>query len=146
MRASASMPLVSRVVSIDGYKLLDGGMTDSIPLKYFESLGYNRNVVILTQPREYKKSPASLMWLMKIMLHKYPLLVKAMHQRHEIYNQETADVFAKADQGQVFVICPDQPLGISRTENNPNELQRVYDQGRQTAIALLPKIKEFLQK
>lgn len=144
MRASASMPLVSRVVSIDGYKLLDGGMTDSIPLKYFESIGYNRNVVILTQPRDFRKKTASLMWLMKLMLHKYPLLVEAMRRRPEVYNEETADVFEKADLGEAFVICPEKPLGISRTENNPDELQRVYDEGRKTATQLLPKLKEFL--
>ena len=146
MRASASMPLVSRVVKIDGYKLLDGGMTDSIPLKYFESIGYNRNVVILTQPREYRKKPASLMWLMKIMLHKYPLLVEAMRNRPNVYNEQTADIFAKADRGEVFVICPSAPLGISRTENNTNELQRVYDEGRRITTELLPKLKEFLNK
>ena len=146
MRASASMPLVSRVVKVDGYKLLDGGMTDSIPLRYFESIGYNRNVVILTQPREFHKKPASLMWLMKIMLHKYPLLVEAMRQRSKIYNEQTADVFAKADRGEVFVIYPEKPLGISRTENNPDELQRVYDMGRQTALELLPQVREFLEK
>ena len=146
MRARASMPLVSRVVSIDGYKLLDGGMTDSIPLTYFESIGYNRNIVILTQPREFQKKPASLMWLMKIMLHKYPLLVQAMRQRHNTYNQKTSEIFAKADRGELFVICPEKPLGISRTENNTTELQRVYDEGRQTATKLLPSIKEFLEK
>ena len=144
MRASASMPLASSVVEIDGYKLLDGGMTDSIPLKYFESIGYNRNVVILTQPREFQKKPASLMGLMKIMLKKYPKLVDAMKRRHIVYNEETADVFTKADRGEVFVICPKQSLGISRTENNPDELQRVYDEGRRTALELLPEIKEFL--
>ena len=146
MRASASMPLVSRVVKVDGYKLLDGGMTDSIPLKYFESIGYNRNVVILTQPRDFKKKPASLMWLMKIMLCKYPRIVEAMRNRPNIYNEETADVFAKADRGELFVICPEKPLGISRTENDTNELQRVYEEGRQTATLLLPKIREFLEK
>ena len=146
MRASASMPLVSRVVSIDGYKLLDGGMTDSIPLTYFESIGYNRNIVILTQPREFQKKPASLMWLMKIMLHKYPLLVQAMRQRHNTYNQKTSEIFAKADRGELFVICPEKPLGISRTENNTTELQRVYDEGRQMATELLPKLKDFLNK
>ena len=146
MRASASMPLASRVVKIDGYKLLDGGMTDSIPLKYFESIGYNRNVVILTQPRDFRKKPASLMWLMKIMLHKYPLLVEAMRNRPNVYNEETADVFEKAARGEVFVICPEQPLGISRTENNPEELQRVYDEGRRIATESIPKLKEFLNR
>ena len=144
MRASASMPLASSVVKVDGYKLLDGGMTDSIPLKYFESLGYDRNVVILTQPREYQKKPASLMGLMRIMLKKYPKLVDAMSRRHIVYNEETSDVFAKADCGEVFVICPKEPLGISRTEKNPDELQRVYDEGRNLATDLLPSIKSFL--
>ena len=86
------------------------------------------------------------MGLMKILLWKYSKLVAAMSQRHKVYNEETADVFAKADRGEVFVICPDQPLGISRTESNPDELQRVYDQGRRIARELLPKIKEFLEK
>ena len=144
MRASASMPLASSVVEIDGYKLLDGGMTDSIPLKYFESIGYNRNVVILTQPREYQKKPASLMGLMRLMLKKYPKLVDAMSRRHVVYNEQTADVFSKADRGEVFVICPKQPLGISRTEKDPDELQRVYDEGRRTAFELLPKLRTFL--
>lgn len=146
MRASASMPLASSVVEVDSYKLLDGGMTDSIPLKYFESLGYNRNVVILTQPRDYQKKPASLMGLMKIMLKKYPKLVEAMSRRHIVYNEETADVFAKAERGQVFVICPKEPLGISRTEKDPDQLQRVYDQGRSIATELLPEIKRFLNE
>ena len=144
MRASASMPLASSVVEIDGYKLLDGGMTDSIPLKYFESIGYDRNVVILTQPREYQKKPASLMGLMRVMLRKYPKLVAAMSRRHLVYNEETADVFAKAERGEVFVICPAAPLGISRTEKNPDELQRVYDEGRSIATKLMPQLKAFL--
>lgn len=144
MRASASMPLASHVVKIDGYELLDGGMTDSVPLRFFEGLGYNRNVVILTQPREFRKKPASLMWLVKAALHRYPLAVQAMKNRPQVYNEETADVFAKADRGEVFVICPEKPLGISRTEKDPDELQRVYDEGRRIATAVLPKLRAFL--
>lgn len=146
MRASASMPLASSVVEVDGYKLLDGGMTDSIPLKYFEGLGYNRNVVVLTQPREFQKKPANLMGLMRVMLRKYPKLVDAMSRRHIVYNEETADVFAKADRGELFVICPAAPLGISRTEKDPNELQWVYEEGRRIALEQLPKIKRFLDE
>ena len=86
------------------------------------------------------------MGLMRLMLRKYPKLVDAMSRRHIVYNEETADVFEKAARGEVFVICPDQPLGISRTENNPNELQRVYDEGRRIATKLLPQLKEFLDK
>ncbi|MBO7638026.1 MAG: patatin family protein, partial [Treponema sp.] len=121
MRASASMPIASKVVDVDGYKLLDGGMTDSIPLEYFESLGYNRNLVILTQPRDFTKESSSLMGLMKIILRKYPKIIDAMKERAERYNQVTKNIFEKADRGEVFVICPEKSLGISRTEKDPDQ-------------------------
>lgn len=146
MRASASMPIASHVVKVDGYTLLDGGMTDSIPLEYFESIGYNRNVVILTQPREFIKETAGLMGLMKILLHKYPKIIEAMKHRAEFYNRETREIFEKADRGEVFVICPEKSLGISRTEKNPDELQRVYDEGKRIAEEQLEKVKSFLTR
>lgn len=146
MRASASMPLVSHIVEVDGYKLLDGGMTDSIPLKYMEENGYSKNIVILTQPRDYKKKPASLMGLMKIALKKYPAMITAMQNRHIVYNEEQQYVFEREKSGDTFVICPDADLGISRTEKNVDELQRVYDEGRATAIKQLKQIEEFLHK
>ncbi|MCR4735102.1 MAG: patatin family protein [Treponema sp.] len=144
MRASASMPLASKVVKVDGYELLDGGMTDSIPLSYFESIGYNRNLVILTQPRDFRKKPASLMGLMKLALHKYPAIVEAMKNRPAVYNQETAEVFEKERKGEVFVICPEKSLGISRTEKNPQELERVYEEGKKIALQRLEELQKFL--
>lgn len=143
MRASASMPLASRPVSIDGYTLLDGGMTDSIPLKYFESIGYEKNIVVLTQPRDYVKEKASLLGLMKLLLWKYPKLAAAMAKRHEVYNYEKLYVFEKEKQGEVLVLCPEKKLGIKRTENNPSELKRVYEEGRKVAEKHLSQIKKF---
>lgn len=145
MRASASMPLASKIVKVDGYELLDGGITDSIPLEYFEKIGYNKNVVVLTQPREYQKKDNKLMWLIKIMLKKYPMITEAMKNRAKVYNQEKAYVFEKEQHGDVFVICPEKDLGISRTEKNPDELQRVYDLGRKTMQKNLEKLKLFMQ-
>ena len=144
MRASASMPAVSRIVEIDGRKLLDGGITDSIPLAYFESIGYDRNVVVLTQPESYRKGPNRLLWLMRLILRRYPMIVKALRDRHLEYNQTTANVRQRAAQGDVLVICPDKPLGISRTEQNPDELQRVYEEGRRIAASQLDRIRQFL--
>lgn len=141
MRASGSMPLASNPVEIDGYTLLDGGITDSIPLKYFEDLGYDKNVVILTQPRTYKKKPNSLIPLMKIMLRKYPAIVEAMVHRHEMYNAETEYVFAQEAKGLVTVICPDEDLNLSRTEKNPDELQRVYDIGREVGLRYVEQLR-----
>ena len=144
LRASASMPLVSKVVRIDGRKLLDGGITDSIPIKYFESLGYNRNVVILTQPADYKKSPAKMMPLIRAALKKYPAVAEAMSKRHIVYNEEKRYVFEKAALGEIFVICPERPLGIRRTESDPDKLQQVYDEGRNIALEQLDSVKDFL--
>lgn len=144
MRASASMPLVSHIVEVDGYKLLDGGMTDSIPLEYFESLGYSKNIVILTQPENYEKKPASLIGLMKLMLKKYPAIVQAMKNRHKVYNEEKDYTFKRAEEGAALVICPEKDLGISRTEKNVDELQRVYEEGRRIAEKHLEEIKRFL--
>ncbi len=145
MRASASMPLVSRVVKVDGYELLDGGMTDSIPLKAFEDMGYEKNLVILTQPREFVKEASPSLKYMKFSLRKYPKLYEAMLHRHEVYNQEKAYVFEQERNAKCFVLCPPEPLGISRTEKNPNELQRVYDLGRLAAQENLTKLMEFFK-
>lgn len=146
MRASGSMPIVSRVVEIENKKLLDGGITDSIPLEYFESLGYNKNIVVLTQPREYKKGPNKLIWLAKMMLKQYPNIIKAMANRHVKYNQQKEYVFNKSDRNEVLVICPDKPLDIKRTEKDPVELQRCYDAGRLAAKTRLQEIKDYLKK
>lgn len=146
MRASASMPLVSRPVQIDGYKLLDGGMTDSIPLKYFESIGYKKNLVILTQPESFKKEKSSAMSLMKLALKKYPELYKAMAKRHEVYNQEKDYVFEQVKNGMAMVILPESSLGISRTEKDVNELERVYQEGRRLGLKHLDQVREFLKK
>ena len=142
MRASASMPLASKVVKIDGYELLDGGITDSIPLKYFESLGYSKNLVVLTQPRDYLKKDNKLIWLIKIMLKKYPNIVHAMKNRAKVYNQEKEYVFEQEKLGKTFVICPEHDLKISRTEKNPDELQRVYNLGRKV---MQEKLEEFVK-
>ncbi len=146
MRASASMPLVSRVVKIDGYELLDGGIADATPYLYMESLGYDRNVVILTQPADYRKEKSALLPLVRLALRRYPRLAEAMAHRAENYNRHIAYIAQKEKEGQALVIRPPEPLGIHRTEKNPAELERVYQIGRQEALRQLDEIRRFLQK
>ncbi|MCQ2089371.1 MAG: patatin family protein [Fibrobacter sp.] len=146
MRASASMPLAARLVDIQGRKYMDGGIADSIPLQYFESIGFNRNIVILTQPRSYVKKKNLLVPIMRLVYRKYPKLVDAVAARHVMYNEETRYVFEQEKQGNVMVLCPDASLGIGRTENDVVKLQRVYDQGRELAMQRLDEIKAFLKK
>lgn len=88
LRASASMPMAARIVSIDGFNMLDGGISDSVPLKFMEDSGYDRNVVILTQPRDYVKEKNKLMPMLRIVYRKYPNLLKTMENRHKMYNSE----------------------------------------------------------
>lgn len=144
MRASASMPLVSRVVEIDGLRLLDGGMSDSIPLEFFEKTGYDKNIVVLTQPRVYQKKKNKLFPVIKLMLGKYKGLVKAMETRHEMYNRQKEYVFSREKSGDVFVIAPKTPLPVSRIEHDGEKLRLAYEEGRKTAMENLEKLKEFI--
>lgn len=146
IRASASMPLVSRVVEIDGQGLLDGGISDSIPLKFFEEQGYEQNVVILTQPRGYVKKKNSLQWLMKLLLKQYPKVLEAMEQRHIVYNETLQYILQKEQEGSVFVIAPEEKLDIGRTEKDPEKLRQVYALGRKAAEARLQELKTFLKQ
>lgn len=144
IRASASMPLVSKMVEIDGRKLLDGGISDSIPLRYFESIGYNRNVVILTQPDCFEKKENGLLFFIRLKYRNYPQLVRAMEERHLVYNETLRYIAEKEKAGEILVLRPQQPLPVSRVEKNPNRLQAAYEIGRADALRRLEEIKAFL--
>ena len=143
IRASASMPLVSRVVTIDGYKLLDGGVADSIPLAYYEHMGYERNVVIMTQPKGYQKSHNRLMPLMRMSLHKYPRMVEALDCRHLMYNKELEYVAQAEREGRCLVIRPDEKIPIGHISHNPDEMRHVYEMGRKTGERYLDRIAGY---
>lgn len=143
MRASASMPMVSRPVKVGGYTLLDGGMSDSIPLRFMHDKGYAKNVVILTRPRSYVKKPTNRLML-QAGLRKYPAMIDVMADRHKMYAFERAYVFESEKQGNTLVLCPDQALSVNHTEHDPEKLQEAYDEGRKVALRELDKIKEFM--
>ncbi len=146
MRASASMPLVSNVVSIGDWKFLDGSAADSIPLAYFQSLGYEKNLVILTRPLGYTKKKTSSLPLIRLKYQKlYPGIVRAMERRHIMYNETLEYIEQQEKEGNTFVIRPPRDLKIARTANNPEELKRIYRMGRHTAKKYLNRIKEFMK-
>jgi len=145
IRASASMPLVSRIVEADGMLLLDGGISDSIPLKYYQSIGYEKNLVILTRPQNYVKGPNKLMPLMNLRLRRFPNFLKTMANRHNDYNEAIRYIRKEEQKGTTFVLCPDEELPISRVEHDPERIQNVYNIGREVAYRNLEKIKDFLE-
>lgn len=143
MRASASMPLVSRVVSVDGYDLLDGGISDSIPVGWFYKKGYKKNIVVLTRDRNYRKKKNRMIPLFHMMLKEYPQLARAMRTRHLMYNQQLRLVEKMEQAGKALVIRPSREIEISRTESNPDKLEEVYQLGRQDAEKKIKEIRDF---
>ena len=143
IRASASMPLVSKIVELEGYKLLDGGVADSIPLAYFESLGYKRNVVILTQPLGYQKAHNRLMPLMRMSLRGYPKMIEAMDKRHIMYNRQLEFVAQAEREGRCLVIRPEKKIPIGHISHDPNQMRLVYEQGRTVGEQYLNRIRDF---
>lgn len=144
LRASASLPLVSKIVEVNGKKLLDGGMTDSIPLRAFENMGFNKNVVVATRSDNYIKEDEQTV-LTSLMYNNYPKFVSAVRYRAKMYNDEKAYIHLQEQLGNVFFIRPEEELDISRTDTDPEHLETVYQIGRKDAEKRLSELKEFLR-
>lgn len=143
MRASASMPYVSRMVHYGDKKLLDGGCADSIPVKAFRRMGYKKNVVVLTRSAEYTKTPENTM-AAKLFYRKYPHFCEVLKRRHEQYNHSLAYLRKLEKRGLVYVIRPSETLSIGRMEHDMEKVQQVYDLGRKDALHHIETLKEWL--
>lgn len=146
LRASASMPFVSRISEIGGKKYLDGGICDSIPLRAFQKMGYERCVVVQTRAAGYQKKPNKLGWLAPLVYRKYPKFAAAIKNRHIMYNNELEQIEQAQKKGAAFVIRPSKNVKIHHMETDKKVLQAVYDLGRGDAIKLLPELKKFLKE
>ena len=144
MRASASMPLVSTIVEIDGKKYLDGGIADSIPLEFAQEIGCEYNVVILTRPEGYVKEKNSFLPAIKLRYKKYPKFVEAVENRHERYNECLSFIRNREKDGYAFVLRPSVEIDVKTVENSPERLQKAYDLGRRDATACIDKVIEFV--
>ena len=144
MRASASQPVLSRPVKIGDSLYLDGGMRDSIPLKYMRDHGYDRNIVILTQPEGFVKQQMKVMPLVKLLTLGHPKIAEALESRPAMYNEQTAYVAECEKAGNTLVIRPDAPLGLKTVVHDPDELRRVYKLGREAAEKRMGEIRAFM--
>lgn len=144
LRASSALPLVSKIVEIDGKKYLDGGLTDSIPVDFAKSLGFDKLIVILTQPFEYRKKPSSGR-LYRLFYKDYPKFVEVASKRYQHYNEAVEKIIQMEEAGEVYVIRPDQALEIGRLERDPDKLEAVYEIGIRDGQATLADLKEYLQ-
>ncbi len=146
LRASASMPFVSRISYIDGKAYLDGGIADSIPVRAFQNMGYERCVVVQTRAADYTKKPNKLTWLAYLLYRHFPNFIEAIKNRHIMYNNELKDIEEMQKNNQVIVIRPSKLIKISHTEKNKQVLRAVYELGRQDAQNALPSLRKFIAK
>ena len=144
LRASASLPVFSKIVEIDGKKLLDGGICDSIPLKASKNLGFDKNVVVLTRPAGYRKKKSKFSTFSKWLYRIYPNFAKAIENRSDMYNEQLAYVENEAvNSNNVFLIRPSVDLGVKRMEKDLNKVKNMYELGRRDALASLEMLKDF---
>lgn len=146
IKGSMSLPLISPIVEVDGLKLLDGGIADSIPISFAMKLGYDKHIVVLTQYREYRKGKNNLMPMIRHNYKKYPNLVNALQNRHIAYNHTLDDLYQLEKEGKVFIIQPQKPVTISRVETDANKLKKLYEDGFQDAKRLYDELMEYLKK
>lgn len=146
VRASASLPMVSRIVKIDGKEYLDGGVADSIPLKRSIDMGNRFNVVILTRDKTYKKQPGGFMPAIHLKYRKYPALVKQIGRRFIHYNQTLDLIEQEQQKGRAFVIRPKAPVTIGRAEKDREKLRALYEDGYRDAQESYSEMMDFLER
>lgn len=127
-RASSALPLASEIVTYQGKHYLDGGLSDSIPVTFAQSLGFDKLIVVLTQPLDYRKKPSSGR-LYKLLYKKYPDFVAVASKRYQHYNERVEKVIQLEKEGKLFAIRPEESLKIGRLEKNPEKFDEIYSIG-----------------
>ena len=144
IRASSAIPVATRPVKIGGHRYLDGGVADSIPSAWLFEQGYDRNIVVLTQPAGYVKEPNGLMPLLRLVFRRYPAFVEALATRHEVYNATLDDLVRREAAGEVFVVRPSESVKVPSLCRDPEELERIYRIGRRDAEDTLSALEAYL--
>ncbi len=128
VKASSSLPFVSPIVNVDGTPMMDGGVSDSIPLLRARSLGFCSNVVVLTRNKGYRKPERATM-VPFFCYRKYPALRKAIANRNNMYNKQISLVEELEERGDIIVIRPEKPIVVDRMEKKPRKLLDLYNEG-----------------
>jgi serine protease len=145
LRATSALPFASKIIEINGKKYLDGGISDSIPIDFCESLGYDKIIAVLTRPEgTYKED--KLGFLYKLVYRKYPNLVNSLLNMATDYEKVLAKIKDLENKGKIFVVRPPEVLKIGRLEKNRDKIQRVYDTGLNTGLKELNNIVKYLNK
>ena len=128
VRASSSLPYVSKIVDVDGIPMLDGGIVDSIPLQHAIDMDHPTNVLVLTRNRGYRDTGKD-MKIPRFIYRKYPRLRVALSRRLAAYNAQLEFVERMEDEGRVICIRPERPMEVDRIEKDIAKLERLYEEG-----------------
>lgn len=143
LRATSALPLVSKMVEIDGKKYLDGSIADSIPVEKMQELGYDKVIVVLTRPLEYRKKP-SKPGMYKMVYGKYPRFVDAAMNRYKMYNDTVERIIDLENKKEIFVVRPSKTVDVKHIERDENNLQEMYDLGVSDCIDCIEHLKSYL--
>lgn len=131
-RASSSLPYVCPIAYVDGIPMLDGGIVDSIPVERARALGYEKNVVVLTRNKGYRKKNQDLR-IPHFIYKKYPRLRVVLSRRCACYNEQLELVERLEEEGKIIVIRPENPVVVDRIEKNIKKLEDLYQEGYECA-------------
>ena len=144
LRATSAMPYVSKIVELKTGKYLDGGISDSIPVEKCKELGYDKIIVVLTRPLDYrKKKPKE--FLAKTYYRKYPKFAKTLNNRYKMYNDTVEKIINMESQKEIFVIRPSRVVKVKRIEKDPEKLQEMYDLGIEDCKKRLEDLKSYIK-
>ena len=146
VRASSSLPLWSRIVEINGKKYLDGGIWDSIPIRKSIEDGHEKNVVVLTRDKSYRKEKSKLLPVFKIKYKKYPKFLKAVENRYRVYNETLDFIDEEKKKNKAFVIQPKYHVSIGRLEKDKEKLRALYKQGYNDARDCYDDLIKFINE
>ena len=148
VRASASLPLVSRNVPIGDGLYLDGGLADSIPLLHSVTDGNRKNVVIMTKEEGYRRKPAGSgqLALLRMRYAKYPKVYELMKNRHITYNRTLDYLEEQVKNGNAFLIRPQYKSDVGRIEKDKGKLRSLYEEGYAEAAACYDRLMAYLEK
>ncbi len=132
------------MVSINGRRYLDGGISDSIPLRRSIKDGNRKNVVVLTRSPDYRKPPFKMNGLVSLRYFAHLELAKGVRHRSDRYNDTLDFIRSEEEKGSTFVIRPDQPVNIGRIEKNPKKLRQLYREGYRCAARCFDELQDFL--
>ena len=145
LRASSSLPFIAPVVEHNGYTLLDGGISDPIPLKKAQREGFTKNIVIMTKEEEYRLQKSKWSGLFPFLCRKYPKIAPLLAQRYRIYNETVDFIKEGIKKGHILLIQPSQELAVKRVERNQKKLQGLYSLGYNDAKKQFEQMQLFLK-